>query len=124
MNPYVDRAIDIARAVAGAGGRALIVGGWVRDRIMNRPDKAEPNIDLEVFHIAPARLRELLEGFGRVEAVGESFQGYKLGAMDISLPRRHAKAGRAQRGFVVVGDPDMSIAEAGRRRDFTVNAIS
>jgi tRNA nucleotidyltransferase (CCA-adding enzyme) len=124
MNPSLDRAIDIARAVRGAGGRALIVGGWVRDRIMNRPDKAEPNIDLEVFHIAPDRLRELLEGFGRVEAVGESFQVYKLGAIDISLPRRDSKAGRGHRGFVVVGDPDMSIAEAARRRDFTVNAIS
>jgi tRNA nucleotidyltransferase (CCA-adding enzyme) len=124
MNPSLDRAIDIARAVGGAGGRALIVGGWVRDRIMNRPHKAEPNIDLEVFHIAPARLRELLEGFGRVEAVGESFQVYKLGAIDVSLPRRDSKAGRGHRGFVVVGDPDMSIAEAARRRDFTVNAIS
>src|SRR5207245_5255470 len=28
------------------------------------------------------------------------------------------------RGFVVAGDPDMSIEEAARRRDFTVNAIS
>ena len=116
--------IDIARAVRDAGGRALIVGGWVRDRIMNRPATAEPNIDLEVFHIAPERLRALLEGFGRVEAVGESFQVYKLGAIDISLPRRDSKAGRGHRGFVVVGDPDMSIEEAARRRDFTVNAIS
>jgi tRNA nucleotidyltransferase (CCA-adding enzyme) len=124
MNPSLDRAIDIARAVRDAGGRALIVGGWVRDRIMNRPDTVEPNIDLEVFHIAPDRLRELLEGFGRVEAVGESFQVYKLGAIDISLPRRDSKAGRGHRGFVVVGDPEMSIAEAARRRDFTVNAIS
>jgi tRNA nucleotidyltransferase (CCA-adding enzyme) len=124
MSDVPARVLDIARAVRGAGGRALIVGGWVRDRIMNRPDKAEPNIDLEVFHIAPARLRELLEGFGRVEAVGESFQVYKLGAIDISLPRRDSKAGRGHRGFVVVGDPDMSIAEAARRRDFTVNAIS
>jgi tRNA nucleotidyltransferase (CCA-adding enzyme) len=124
MNPSLDRAIDIARAVRDAGGRALIVGGWVRDRIMNRSDTVEPNIDLEVFHIAPDRLRELLEGFGRVEAVGESFQVYKLGAIDISLPRRDSKAGRGHRGFVVVGDPEMSIAEAARRRDFTVNAIS
>jgi len=116
--------IDIARAVRDAGGRAVIVGGWVRDRIMNLPGKAEPNIDLEVFRIAPARLRELLERFGRLEAVGESFQVYKLGAIDISLPRRDSKAGRGHRGFVVVGDPDMSIEEAARRRDFTVNAIS
>ena len=124
MSDVPARAIDIARAVRGAGGRALIVGGWIRDRIMNRPDQAEPNIDLEVFHVAPDRLRELLEDFGRVEAVGESFQVYKLGAIDVSLPRRDSKAGRGHRGFVVVGDPDMSIAEAARRRDFTVNAIS
>src|SRR5204863_8959806 len=31
---------------------------------------------------------------------------------------------RGHRGFVVVGDPDMSIEEAARRRDFTINAIS
>ena len=114
---------DIARAVRDAGGRALIVGGWVRDRLRD-PTSETNNIDLEVFGVAPDRLRPLLEAFGRVEAVGESFQVYKLGAIDISLPRRDSKAGRGHRGFVVVGDPDMSIEEAARRRDFTVNAIS
>src|SRR4029077_3723014 len=70
------------------------------------------------------RLRTLLEAFGRVEAVGESFQVYKIGAIDVSLPRRDSKAGRGHRGFVVTGDPGMSVVEAARRRDFTVNAIS
>jgi tRNA nucleotidyltransferase (CCA-adding enzyme) len=66
----------------------------------------------------------VLEAFGRVEAVGESFQVFKLGDIDVSLPRRDSKAGRGHKGFVVVGDPDMSIEEAARRRDFTINAIS
>ncbi len=123
MNPTLDRVTDIARAVRDAGGRALIVGGWVRDRLME-PPRAGSNIDLEIFGIPPDRLRPLLESFGRVEAVGESFQVYKLGDIDVSLPRRDSKAGRGHRGFVVVGDPDMSIEEAARRRDFTVNAIS
>ena len=69
-------------------------------------------------------MRALLESFGRVEAVGESFQVYKIGDIDVSLPRRDSKAGRGHRGFVVTGDPDMSIADAARRRDFTINAIS
>ena len=43
--------------------------------------------------------------FGRVEAVGESFQVYKVGDIDVSLPRRDSKAGRGHRGFVVTGDP-------------------
>jgi tRNA nucleotidyltransferase (CCA-adding enzyme) len=115
------RAADIALAVRDAGGRALIVGGWVRDRLMGI---ASTNVDLEVFGLPGDRLRELLESFGRVEAVGESFQVYKIGDIDVSLPRRDSKTGRGHRGFIVTGDPEMSIEEAARRRDFTMNAIS
>jgi tRNA nucleotidyltransferase (CCA-adding enzyme) len=111
----------IARAVNDAGGRALIVGGWVRDRLMGRETT---DIDVEVFRLSAERVRQLLESFGRVEAVGESFQVYKLGEIDVSLPRRDSKSGRGHKGFLVVGDPDMSIEDAARRRDFTVNAIS
>ena len=122
MTSHVDHARAIATAIRDAGGRALIVGGWVRDRLLGLPESI--NVDLEVFGVPGDRLRVLLESFGRVEAVGESFQVYKLGTIDISLPRRDSKAGRGHKGFVVTGDPDMSIAEAARRRDFTINAIS
>ncbi len=117
----LDRARKIAQAVSAAGGRALIVGGWVRDRWLGRESK---DIDLEVFGIAAADLRALLEEFGRVETIGESFTVYKLGAIDVSLPRRESKVGRGHRGFLVEGDPAMSVDEAARRRDFTINAIS
>src|SRR5438094_2425767 len=104
-----------------AGGRALIVGGWVRDRVMGRESK---DLDIEAYGIPSDRLRELLQSFGRVETVGESFQVYKTGAIDVSLPRRESKSGRGHRGFDVTGDPDMSVEEAARRRDFTINAIA
>jgi tRNA nucleotidyltransferase (CCA-adding enzyme) len=116
---------DLARAMALAvrdeGGRALVVGGWVRDALLGRTSK---DVDLEVFGVPGDRLLALVSGFGRVDTVGESFQVYKIGDIDVSLPRRDSKAGRGHRGFVVTGDPDMTIAEAARRRDFTVNAIS
>jgi tRNA nucleotidyltransferase (CCA-adding enzyme) len=121
MSEALDRATAIAVAARDAGGRALIVGGWVRDRLMGI-DSAD--LDLEVFGVPAVRLRELLEAFGRVEAVGESFQVYKIGGIDVSLPRRDSKAGRGHRGFVVAGDPEMTIADAARRRDFTINAIA
>jgi tRNA nucleotidyltransferase (CCA-adding enzyme) len=47
-----------------------------------------------------------------------------LGEIDVALPRRESKRGRGHKGFEVYGDPSMSIAEAARRRDFTINAIS
>jgi tRNA nucleotidyltransferase (CCA-adding enzyme) len=111
----------IAASVRDAGGRALIVGGWVRDRLMGRLSK---DIDLEVFGIAQDRLPALLAPFGRVEAVGQSFPVYKVAGLDVALPRRESKSGRGHKGFDVKGDPSMPLASAARRRDFTVNAIA
>jgi tRNA nucleotidyltransferase (CCA-adding enzyme) len=111
----------IAEAVRERGGRALVVGGWVRDRLMERTSK---DIDLEVFGITSESLRRLLERFGDVNAVGESFTVYKVADIDVALPRRDSKTGRGHRGFTVEGDPDMSIEEAARRRDFTINSIA
>jgi tRNA nucleotidyltransferase (CCA-adding enzyme) len=124
MTNALAQARSIAEAVRGQGGRALIVGGWVRDRLLYGEGHEPANVDLEVYGVPGDRLKEVLEAFGRVEAVGESFQVYKIGDIDVSLPRRDSKAGRGHRGFTVTGDPDMSIEEAARRRDFTVNAIS
>ena len=113
--------LALARAVRGEGGRALLVGGCVRDALLGREPK---DWDVEVYGVGPANLRALLGRFGRVDAVGEAFTVYKLGHdLDVSLPRRERKAGRGHRGFVIEGDPAMSFDEAARRRDFTLNAI-
>jgi tRNA nucleotidyltransferase (CCA-adding enzyme) len=114
-------ATAIAAAVRERGGRALLVGGCVRDELLGRAPK---DLDMEVFGLEGAALRPLLDGFGRVDVVGESFSVYKIGGLDVSLPRRESKTGRGHKGFSVDGDPSLSIAEAARRRDFTINAIS
>ncbi|HEX4936450.1 MAG TPA: hypothetical protein VFV33_24885, partial [Gemmatimonadaceae bacterium] len=81
-------------------------------------------MDLEVFGVPAGTLRELLSRMGPVNIVGESFTVFKIGDIDVTLPRRDSKIGRGHRGFTVEGDPSMSIEDAARRRDFTVNAIS
>lgn len=116
-----EKVIKLAETVRGAGGRALLVGGCVRDALMGGEPK---DWDVEVYGVEPARLRELLENFGRVDAVGEAFTVYKIGHdLDVSLPRRERKTGRGHRAFIIEGDPTMTIEEAARRRDFTINAI-
>ena len=117
----LDAAVAVARAVRDAGGRALIVGGWVRDRLMGGPSK---DIDIEVFGIEAGHLKEILQAFGSVNIVGESFTVYKVAGLDVSLPRRESKTGRGHRGFTVTGDPALPLREAARRRDFTINAIA
>ena len=117
----LDQALRIARAVRGAGGRALIVGGWVRDRCLGRDSK---DVDLEVYGLPAAGVRALLERIDRVNVVGEAFTVFKVGSIDVALPRRESKTGRGHRGFEVTGDPDLPVEEAARRRDFTINAIA
>jgi tRNA nucleotidyltransferase (CCA-adding enzyme) len=113
--------ISLARAIHDAGGRALLVGGCVRDTLMGTQPK---DWDLEVYRLDAQRLREILDRFGPVSVVGEAFTVYKLGRhLDVSIPRRERKSGRGHKGFVIEGDPEMSVAEASRRRDFTINAM-
>jgi tRNA nucleotidyltransferase (CCA-adding enzyme) len=118
--PELALVLALATAVRDAGGRALVVGGWVRDRLLGRSSK---DIDVEVYGLDAMTLRSLLARFGPVNAVGEHFAVLKVGGVDVSLPRRESKAGRGHRGFDVTGDPFLTTTEAFRRRDFTINAI-
>jgi tRNA nucleotidyltransferase (CCA-adding enzyme) len=131
--------LNLCQVIRRAGGRALLVGGWVRDHLRGVENV---DYDLEVYGLEPARLRALLEAQGVVNAVGEAFTVYKVKlpaagessdihqpaeardlVIDVSLPRRESKTGRGHRAFEVAGDPQMSYEEAARRRDFTINAI-
>ncbi|HEY7448874.1 MAG TPA: HD domain-containing protein [Vicinamibacterales bacterium] len=118
---HLARAQAIARAARDRGARALVVGGWVRDQLLGRDSK---DLDLEVFGIPGTDLPGFLAPFGRVEAVGQSFPVYKVDDIDVALPRRESKAGRGHKAFKVDGDPSMTVEEAARRRDFTINAIA
>ena len=61
MSEALSQATRIAETVRAAGGRALIVGGWVRDRLLGDPELASKDIDMEVFHVDAARVKALLE---------------------------------------------------------------
>ena len=120
--------VALTERLRAAGGRAYLVGGAVRDALLGLPVK---DFDLEAFGLSAERLRAELAAAGRVDAVGEAFTVFKVsglpgldGAVDVSLPRRDSKVGPGHRGIAVEGDPELDLAEAARRRDFTINALS
>jgi tRNA nucleotidyltransferase (CCA-adding enzyme) len=121
MTDPLSLALAIAEAAAARGGRGLVVGGWVRDRLRGA---ASADLDLEIYGIAENEIPGLLAPFGRVDAVGRAFPVYKVAGVDVALPRRESKVGRGHTAFAVQGDPHMTLAEAARRRDFTINAIA
>ncbi len=111
----------LAETIKANGGRAMLVGGCVRDELMGIEPK---DFDLEVYGIEPTKLKEILQSIGRVDAVGEAFTVYKIdNEIDVAIPRRERKVAKGHKGFVVEGDPEMSFEEAAKRRDFTINAI-
>ncbi len=114
--------MELAQLVAEHGGRALLVGGWVRDGLLGL---MAPDVDIEVFGLAPANLESLLAKHYYLDSTGRAFGILKLHGLgiDVSVPRRETKTGIGHRGFLVNADPDMSFDQAAQRRDFTINAM-
>lgn len=122
-DPTLRTALDtLCRGVQGAGGRALLVGGSVRDALLGLPAK---DLDLEVFGLRPDVLRQTLARDFDLDLVGESFGVLKIHHLpiDVAIPRRESKRGLGHKGFEVHSDPDLPFDQAARRRDFTVNAM-
>ncbi len=115
----------VAQAFAAAGGRALMVGGSVRDLLLG---EIFHDLDLEVYGLSADDVEFIASRFGEVGTVGKAFAIVKLVAegvdIDLALPRRDSKVADGHRGFEVVADPHLTPEEAARRRDFTINAIA
>ncbi len=122
LTPEVRR---IGRAIHEAGGRPVLVGGWVRDCLLGIPDSKD--FDLEVFGLPPGKLQKTLARFGPVITVGRHFGVLKLSTRragyDVSVPRRESKIGKGHKQFRVEPDPTMTFEQAASRRDFTINAM-
>ena len=124
LPPELDAAVSgLARRVHSAGGRAVLVGGCVRDALLGQEAK---DADLEVFGIEPGMLEKLVAGVYPVIVVGRSFGVLKVKGLelDVSVPRRERKTGPRHTDFEVNADPGMTFHDAAGRRDFTINAIS
>ena len=107
------------------GAKPFLVGGCVRDFLLNIPIK---DYDIEVFNIKDYKtLCNELKSFGKVNLVGKSFGVLKLQVdsyeFDFALPRSETKVSSGHQGFDVLINPNLSFKEASKRRDFTINAL-
>lgn len=108
-------------------GNPLIVGGAVRDSLVNANNK---DIDIEVHNTNIDSLIKHLKHKGyTVDEVGKQFGVLKVAKkgvvsdLDISVPRQENRTGAGHRSFEVNMDENMTVSEAAERRDFTFNAI-
>jgi tRNA nucleotidyltransferase (CCA-adding enzyme) len=116
---FIERIKPIILAIKNEGGIPYLVGGSVRDFVMGREIK---DIDIEVHNMSIESLEKCLKKFGPVSLVGKQFGVLKSCAMDIdwSMPRRDSKGRKPS----IIVDSGMTIKEACRRRDVTMNAMA
>lgn len=100
-------------------GRALLVGGAVRDMLI---DKNIKDVDIEVHGVSIDQLEEILKEFGQVRLVGKAFGVLRIDGLDVdwSIPRTDS-SGRKPK---VLFDPHMPLEQALLRRDLTMNAMA
>ena len=112
----------IALRAKALGGRAMLVGGCVRDALTGRQSA---DIDCEVYGLAPQALRSLAAEFGEVDESGARYGIFSLkgAGIDLAVPRLERRIGPKHGDFDVRLDPALPFARAAARRDFTVNAI-
>ncbi|NLL83627.1 MAG: HD domain-containing protein [Lentisphaerae bacterium] len=122
-SPYISHLLNICHSVNQVGGTAILVGGSVRDALYGIAPK---DLDIEVYNIDVDTLTHLLEKHYCIDFVGRSFGVFKIHhhPIDISLPRLESKSGHSHKDFTIKTDPNLSIAKAARRRDFTINSLS
>jgi len=120
--------IAYIRALKEAGGLIYEVGGTVRDRLLGHPSKDR---DYLVCKLTIKQLSKILEPFGKVALVGQSFGVVKFTphlnpsqTIDFSLPRRERSTGTGHRDFDVDFDPNLPVETDLGRRDFTINAMA
>ena len=79
--------MQAAREIARRGGRALLVGGCVRDRLLGVDSQ---DIDCEVHGLSQEELLGALSPLGEIDKSGEAFGVYTLpeAHIDFALPRR------------------------------------
>jgi tRNA nucleotidyltransferase (CCA-adding enzyme) len=109
---------SIINDIAKSGGRTLLVGGAVRDLLLDLEVK---DLDIEVHGLSLEQLENILKKYGPVSLVGKAFGVLRLHSLDVdwALPRTDGSGRKPQ----VTIDPHMKFERAFARRDLTINAM-
>ena len=97
--------------------KIYLVGGAVRDRLLNIPLK-----DRDWLVVGATEEQMLEQGYQRLDGVFPVFRHPESGE-EYALARREIKRGTGYKGFEVEYGPDVTLEEDLQRRDFTINAL-
>ena len=109
---------EIAQKIKQAGGTLYLVGGAIRNHLLNMPviDK-----DYCVIGLSQEQFQTL---FPEAKIQGKDFPVFILNQTEIALARKERKIGKGHKEFEFLTSPDITIKEDLARRDLTINSIA
>ena len=108
----------IANIIKNEGGTLYLVGGAVRDSILEKEVHDE---DYCVVGIESQKFKELFE---EAHARGKSFEVYDIDGKEFAMARREVKNGTGHKEFQIETGKSITIEEDLKRRDITINSIA
>lgn len=99
-------------------GNTYLVGGAVRDAILNKPIKDED------YCITGFTSEKFLKLFPQARIRGKSFEVFVLEGKEFALARKETKVGKGHKEFEINTSDEITIEEDLKRRDVTINSIA
>lgn len=109
---------EIAKKIESAGGTLYLVGGAVRDEILNIQKKDE---DYCVVGITSNEFENI---FPNAHKRGKKFEVFDLEGKEFALARTETKNGKKHQDFRIKTGKEITIYDDLGRRDITINAIA
>ena len=110
--------IKIAQLIKQNGGRLYLVGGAVRDSLLNRP------IYDEDYCVVGIEKDTFIKLFPEAISRGKAFEVFDIGGKEFALARTEKKTGRGHKDFEITTGKNITIEQDLKRRDITINAIA
>lgn len=108
----------IAKKIEQAGGKLYLVGGALRDELLNKEGSDED------YCVIGLSKEEFMELFPQANAIGKSFEVFELEKREFALARKEIKTGKGHKEFAISTGKEITIEEDLARRDITINAMA
>ena len=109
---------EISKKIEKAGGKIYLVGGAVRDKLMNRVCQDKD------YCVVGLSEEEFINIFPNANIRGKSFKVFDIEGNEIALARKEQKNGKGHKEFEIITDKNIKIEEDLFRRDVTINSIA
>lgn len=114
--------IEFAQSVSECGGRAFVVGGWVRDFLRHEVPQDK---DYVVSGLSQADFENI---FTEAKLIGRAFPVFLLDIdgkkCEVAMARKERKTGSGYHGFAADVSSSITIEDDLYRRDLTVNSMA